>query len=353
MPPIEALLAGSDAEIWEDIQAVPATDSFCLPCKMASIRSANRGSALVALATKPGQIFFVDIIYNPSHNGLTPSTYFPYYLIAVCNYSRYTAFMGMQGIETDDVIAAVEELCTNHKPSNYGITDIEELHSDAGSQLRSQELKVWGEQPNVNIKLIASAPEHQEQNGLSERHWQECRKIAFKLLCHARFHLRFFDPALIHGSRIHNVLPLKSCMVTTPDGETIPSTAFALYYSKKPNVARYRVFGCPAIAKVYRRQESETGRSLDSRTLVQRGVRAIHIGFPTNQAGWLLFCPATGTQLVSADVCFDETFQSSLAYNHLAFHDAYPTRTQPHDTYPDLQALSRTGVPPFDFSYTC
>ena len=32
-----AFLAGSDAEIWEDIQAIPATVSFCLPCKMACI----------------------------------------------------------------------------------------------------------------------------------------------------------------------------------------------------------------------------------------------------------------------------------------------------------------------------
>ena len=83
---------------------------------MASIRSANRGSAFVALATKPGQMFFVDIIYNTSHNGLAPSTYFPYNLIAICNYSRYTCFLEVQGLGPDDVIAAIEELCTNQKP---------------------------------------------------------------------------------------------------------------------------------------------------------------------------------------------------------------------------------------------
>ena len=152
----------------------------------------------------------------------------------------------------------------------YYIDDIEELNSEAGSQLRSQELKAWGEQPNVNMKLIVSPPYRQDQKGLSKSHWQECRKIAFNLLCQARLNLRFFDPALIHGSRIHNVLPLKRCMVTTPDGDTIPSNVFA-FYSKKPNVARYRVFCCPASAKVYRFQESDTGGSLDSRTLVQRG----------------------------------------------------------------------------------
>ena len=56
-----------------------------------------------------------------------------------------------------------------------------------------------GEQSNINIKIIASAPKNKEQNGFSERHWQECRKIAVKLLLHARLHLRFFDLALVHG----------------------------------------------------------------------------------------------------------------------------------------------------------
>ena len=136
--------------------------------------------------------------------------------------------------------------------------------------------------------------------------------------------------------RIHNVLPLKCCMVTTPEGDSIPSTAFASGYSKIPNVARYRVFGCPAIARVYLHYESNTGRSLDSRTLVQSEFRANHIGFPTNQGGWHLNFPATHTRLASADVCFDEIIQSSSAQSHFTFHDTYPTRTQTHDTYPNL-----------------
>ena len=104
---------------------------------MATICSANRGTGTGALATAPGQIFFNDLLHNPSHSGLTAATHFPYYLIAICSYSRYTAFIGMRGMEVDDIIGAIEELVTNHKPfPSYSSLDISELHSDAGTQLR-------------------------------------------------------------------------------------------------------------------------------------------------------------------------------------------------------------------------
>ena len=55
--PNKSLLAGSDLGIWDDVVAIPAPDTFCLPCKMASIRSANRGQGRTAHATKAGQVF--------------------------------------------------------------------------------------------------------------------------------------------------------------------------------------------------------------------------------------------------------------------------------------------------------
>ena len=222
------------------------------------------------------------------------------------------------------------------------------MHSDAGSQLISEDFVAWGKQPNVSVEITTSAPYHQEQNGMPERHWQTCRMIAFKLLTHARLHLMYFDVALSYAWKIHNMLPLSGCSILRDDDTIEPSTPHYLYFGCKPNLGRFRVFGCPCIAKVYRRKETTTGRMLDSKTLVQRGVRGVFVGFPMNQAGWLVYVPASGEFLVSADVAFDEDFSSTLAYNHFAFHDALPTRTLP-GTFPDFTSLARTGIPPIQF----
>ena len=60
---METLQPGTDHIVWQDVHTVPATDSFCLPCKMTTICSANRGTGTVALTTQHGQIFSLFILY--------------------------------------------------------------------------------------------------------------------------------------------------------------------------------------------------------------------------------------------------------------------------------------------------
>jgi hypothetical protein len=118
---------------------------------------------------------------------------------------------------------------------------------------------------------------------------------------------------------------LKGLHIPDHNGDLRPSTPFELYFGRKPRVSRFRVFGCPIVAKAYTKK-SESGRILDDRNIIQRGVRGIFLGFPINQAGYLYINPATREYGTSVDVSFDETFQSPLAYPDSLYHGAIPTR---------------------------
>jgi hypothetical protein len=43
----------------------------------------------------------------------------------------------------------------------------------------------------------------------------------------------------------------------------------------------------------------------------QRGMRGIHVGIPLNSMGYLIYVPAMGRIYTSADVYFDENFNST------------------------------------------
>ena len=48
----------------------------------------------------------------------------------------------------------------------------------------------------------------------------------------------------------------------------------------------------------------------DNRSIIQRGIRAIFLGFPLNQAGYIYWQPNTGDLGTSVDVSLDEYFHS-------------------------------------------
>ncbi|MGH3053653.1 MAG: hypothetical protein ACRDL7_01585 [Gaiellaceae bacterium] len=50
------------------------------------------------------------------------------------------------------------------------------------------------------------------------------------------------------------------------------------------------------------------------------------IGFPQDQAGSLVFIPSTRQIVVSADVAYDESFSSAIAFTEKPFHDALSLR---------------------------
>ena len=108
-PAFRSLLSASDNHVWNDVRLVPEPEPFCTACKVGSIRSANRGSGTVSEPTSPAQVLFCDVVSNPStQGGLTAKSHFPYYLIFVDGFSKYSVMIGTKKIRTQDVIKCLE-----------------------------------------------------------------------------------------------------------------------------------------------------------------------------------------------------------------------------------------------------
>jgi len=219
-----------------------------------------------------------------------------------------------------------------------------EIHGDSDAAFMSEEFNEWGR--SHGIRILGSAPHHQEMNGLPERLWQTSRVMAFVMLTHARLGLAFFHFALIYAWMICVVLPAKSTVKQSVDGESHATTPYFLHFNKEPDVRCYRVFGCPVICKVYTRNDASR-RVLDHKNIVQRGVRGIFVGFPINQAGWLVYVPASRHLLASADVSFDEDFSSVSALPDRLYHDSIPVHGLSHRHDPS-EPLAHTGPPQTD-----
>jgi hypothetical protein len=349
----KTLLAAEEAGLYRDVKIEFEPTGPCLDCKIYAIRSSNRGKKPVGTSSKAGEIWFCDIVQNPSRIGLTKSTSFPYYVNLVDSYSRYQILIGVRAMDSAHCIAAFEQIAQLYRPYAEFTTDsITAIHVDAGSQLMSTEIREWAADRPSPIQICIAAPAHQEMNGKAEANWRHCRQIAYKLLTHARLNLAFYDMVIRYAWQIKAVLPINGLIVESNTIEERPATPFECYFGRQPSVGRYKVFGCPCILKVYTRANKDShaySHTLSSKNLVQRGVRGIFVGFPINQAGYLIWVPATGNLLASVDVWFDEDFSSPLVYSQRLFTDSLPIRDATHRTLDSSQPIAHTGPPNVSF----
>ena len=140
---------------------------------------------------------------------------------------------------------------------------------------------------------------------------------------YARLGWPFLYRSLKYSTKVMDVLPAKGCH-TVRRGAVVQPCPIGLWHPNKKQIkfGKYRVVGCPCVAKVYKRQTMPDNKkrrtNLTSKNIIQRGVRGIFVGFPANQAGWLVYTPQNGRIFTSADVAFDENFDSvGLTYNRV------------------------------------
>jgi hypothetical protein len=123
-----------EANVWHNFKLVFEPDKFCIGCKTAITRTAKRGYGKLTSPTKPGQILHMDIHYNPSEIGLTPSSFCPYYLGITDAYSHMCFMVGMQTMKTASVMEALIFFSCYYKPyHDFTLADVKEFHADAGS----------------------------------------------------------------------------------------------------------------------------------------------------------------------------------------------------------------------------
>ena len=187
------------------------------------------------------------------------------------------------------------------------------MRSDAGSEFRSDTFKKWcGEN---RIRFTTTAPKHQGQNGLVERHWGTILKIANIMILHARLSKKIFYYTVKYAQFIHDVNPVRDLQ----DKNGLPCTPYQLIINQKPNVRHYRVFGCPTIFKRY--EVSGSGKRIENK-YTQQGIRGIFVGFPEDSSGWLFYVPNRRKAYISLHEFFDENFTSPPSMPDLPFQGA-------------------------------
>ena len=222
------------------------------------------------------------------------------------------------------------------------------LRSDAGTNFTSEEFKTWCK--DNNISLTIAGPKHQEQNGFIESSYKTSGRMARSMLVRAHLPLSFYHLALDYSLCILRIMPAKGLKDT--NGNLI--TTYQIIHHKKPRVQRFKVFGCPVIFKRY--QPQHEGDTATQFTQLQRGCRGIFVGFPKDQAGWLIYVPEkirNSHLVVSMDVTFDQEFLSSPSGVNVPFSQAQPERnlgkvggqrTTPTETTGNLTNLSNSQV---------
>jgi hypothetical protein len=244
-------------------------------------------------------------------------------------------WIGLPKTDTASIIRGFEHFCVRTR-SLGRVNSLQYLRTDAAKYFVSLRFHNWAR--SQDIQLSAAAPHHQEQNSICERHWQNIQNLSRTLLFHARLPFSFYHFAIQYAIAILNVLPSKS----VTDDNNNPSCPYFLAFTKRPKIGHFRVFGCPATIKRYHPYGA-------SRSHSQRATRAIFIGFPNAQAGWLFYLPTPIHQhhfMVSHDATFDENFESATVYDSTPLPGDLPVRSFPtnHQTVdPDDPPTHNTG----------
>ena len=192
---------------------------------------------------------------------------------------------------------------------------IEFVRSDAGTQFTSDEFQAFCKLHTITCEL--AAPKHQEMNSICESNWKGVKYKSSRLLIQAGLSNHFLYFARRYAIAILNVMPTGALRkelqkITTP---------FELVHGYKPSLDKYHTFGCPVVFKKY------TMDNISS----QQGIRGIFIGFPSNQAGYLLYLEKPlqghGHFMKSKDVAFDDNFDSALVSNKQTFRGGLKLRS--------------------------
>jgi hypothetical protein len=181
------------------------------------------------------------------------------------------------------------------------------LRTDASSNFTSKEFAKWCKKEKITLTIVD--PKHQEQNAFVERIYQTVSRMARSMLVNAHLPIEFYQLALKYACKQLRVLPAKNLVVI--DGK--PTSTYSILYGKKPRIGHFKVFGCPVVFKCY--SPLINGKALTDFTELQRGCQGVFVGFPDDQAGWLLFVATKINDshlVVSSDVVFDQYFLSGF-----------------------------------------
>jgi hypothetical protein len=230
----------------------------------------------------------------------------------VDQYSRWISLVGMKSYSSDSAIQAISKWARGEKGLTT-LNSIEYIRSDSGTQFRSEQFQKFCGHQFIECEL--AAPEHQEMNSICEANWKRVKETSKRMLINASLSHHFRHLPYFYSIAILNVMPTRGLSkahnkVTTP---------YELVKDYKPSLNKFHTFGYPVVFK----RNTLTTKTKGPTAAMQLGMKATFIGFPSNQAGYLLYLEKPiqghGHYMISKDVSFDDNLDSALVTNKYVF----------------------------------
>jgi transposase InsO family protein len=166
--------------------------------------------------------------------------------------------------------------------------NIKIFRSDRGGEFMSEAFSKFLEDSGISCET--SAPRTPQQNGFAERMMRTLVGSARAMLQHARLLKGFWSEAVAAAAHIHNRSPRRGLGWKTPH---------KLLRGRTPDISYLRVFGCRAW--VYTPKDQRKKWDANSQPM-------IFVGYEPGSKSYRLWNLRTRSIVISASVCFDETY---------------------------------------------
>ena len=201
---------------------------------------------------------------------------------------------------------------------------------------------------DLNFIQRFSAPYSQAQNGRAERFWRTIENSVTCMFAYSNLLPHSLWPyAVRYAVHTHNRTPASK--------ET--KTPYELLTNRKPDIAHFRVWGCPAYAFIEKEQHSK---------FEPKARPSINLGpnFRTKD-GYFVYFPDTHAIHTTRNIAFDELWRERAEY-YQTLHAVFPSPAQvignadsvippsqdspPVDEHPSISSNNLTDSPLFEYS---
>lgn len=162
------------------------------------------------------------------------------------------------------------------------------LQSDGGGEYTGKELQTFLQGEGIVCQF--TAPYSPQQNGVAERKNRYLKEMTMCMLLEAGLEQRFWGEAVLTATYIQNRLPTKSIGVSP----------FERWYSKKPSLEHFRIFGCEAWVQIP--AEKRKKMEVKSRKMV-------FVGYSNQHKAYRFLDTGSDRITISRDVKFVEDLQ--------------------------------------------
>jgi hypothetical protein len=333
---VSSLLAASRSKVWDDVQMTLSGDSWCNMCRVAIAPKNKLSKVSMKISTKPLEMIFLDAIPSPGTLRCIPECHHKQFLFLTDPVSKYVEMLPAKDYKSETHIKILSNWRSQMVKKGFPMCFV--IRTDAGSNFTSKQFADWCK--DEMITLTIAGPKHQEQNAFVEKAYGTASRMARSMLVNAHLPMEFYQLALRYACKQLRVLPAKGLV----DCEGNPTTTYAILNGKKPKILRFKVFGCPVVFKRY--MPYIDGKATTEFKELQQGTRGVFVGFPINQAGWLIFVQekvGDSHLVISADVVFDQFFLSGISASVTSFAGSQNTRKIGNPATRKPENIEQTG----------